>query len=313
MYRIRLIGRSSELNCHLLPIRAGEANRLATETSNTAPTSRTTHSFWAVMSPGPSRRLARALPISRRGIVLLRTYLIHTHHPPSSLYQPLYSLTVAGRHVPGLLTGNPAHNGFQLFPLAYEIMTSPIPDSLSYEQAVVLPLAISTAAAGLYQHDYLNLPLPPSTTKQNNNKTVLIWGGSSSVGATAVQLATASGLRVITTASSSNFEFVRSLGAAAVFDYKSASVVEDTVSEIKKGGSEFVGVYDAIGEVEKSVAPLAGVLKQLGKLDMQVSSVLPCDKNPYGLKSKFGTSSLPSPPPLPHPEHKHEHMSLNQY
>lgn len=199
-----------------------------------------------------------------------------------------------GRHVPGLLTGNPTHNGFQLYPLAYEIMTSPIPDTLSYERAVVLPLAISTAAAGLYQHDYLNLPFP-STTKQNNNKTVLIWGGSSSVGATAIQLATASGLRVITTASPSNFEFVRSLGAAAVVDYTSASAVGEIVSEIKKGDSEFAGVYDAISDMEKSVAPLAGILKQLDKLDMQVSSVLPCDKNPYGLKSKFGMSIPPSP------------------
>ncbi|KAJ5860305.1 zinc-binding oxidoreductase CipB [Penicillium soppii] len=37
-------------------------------------------------------------------------------------------------------------------------LAAAIPDNLSFEQAVVLPLAISTACAGLYQKEYLNLP-----------------------------------------------------------------------------------------------------------------------------------------------------------
>lgn len=193
-------------------------------------------------------------------------------------------------HMSGLLTGNPIHSGYQLYPLAYERLTAKIPDSLSFEQAVVLPLAISTAAAGLYLPDYLALPLPVLGDKPkptyDADKTVLIWGGSSSVGAAAIQLAVASGLRVITTSSEANHAYVRSLGASVVFNYKAESVVENIVNKVKQGKSELVGVYDAISE-ESSIAPIAGVLEGLGKKDLKIASVLPY-KEPRGLDAKLG-------------------------
>jgi NADPH:quinone reductase-like Zn-dependent oxidoreductase len=123
-------------------------------------------------------------------------------------------------------------------------LTSPIPDSLSYEKAVVLPLAISTAASGLYMKGFLNLPYPSKNAKAIN-KALLVNGASSSIGAVTVQLAVASGLKVIATASSSNFDFVKSLGATEVFDYKDKDIVDTLVLSLKKHG-EFVGVYDAI-------------------------------------------------------------------
>jgi NADPH:quinone reductase-like Zn-dependent oxidoreductase len=124
-----------------------------------------------------------------------------------------------------------------------------------------LPLALSTAAAGLYLPEYLGLPLP-STAPKSTGKTVLIWGGSSSVGATAIQLAIASGLEVVATASSPNHAFVKFLGASFVFDYKSISAVEQIVARLQH--SELVGVYDAIGE-EKSFTPLKAIAKQLAR------------------------------------------------
>lgn len=160
----------------------------------------------------------------------------------------------------------------------------------------MLPLAISTAAAGLYLPGYLGLDLPSPNanpdTEKKKKKTVLIWGGSSSVGATAIQLARASGLNVITTASMSNFAFVRDLGAVSVFDYRSESVVQDIVREIQGFGGEFVGIYDAISEEGKSLGPLAGILEGLGlglgKAGARIAGVLPVDGNKYGVESKFG-------------------------
>lgn len=161
----------------------------------------------------------------------------------------------------------------------------------------MLPLGISTAAAGLYLPGYLGLDLPspnanannPDTGKGKKKKTLLIWGGSSSVGATAIQLARASGLDVITTASVSNFAFVREMGAAAVFDYQSQSVVEDIVRQIQGDGGEFVGIYDAISEEGKSLGALAGILEGLGldKAGVKIAGVLPVDGNRYGVESKF--------------------------
>ena len=93
--------------------------------------------------------------------------------------------------------------------LPYEIPTA---------NGVVLPLGISTAAAGLFQKDFLKLPLP-TEDPEKLDRTVVIWGGSSSVGSCAIQLAVAAGADVITTASPSNFEYVKKLGAKSVFDY----------------------------------------------------------------------------------------------
>jgi NADPH:quinone reductase-like Zn-dependent oxidoreductase len=56
---------------------------------------------------------------------------------------------------------------------------------------------------------------PPKGTE---NTWVFVYGGSSGVGQFAVQLAKLSGYKVVTVASPRNHEFLKSLGADAVFD-----------------------------------------------------------------------------------------------
>jgi NADPH:quinone reductase-like Zn-dependent oxidoreductase len=158
-----------------------------------------------------------------------------------------------------------------------------IPSTLPFENAVVLPLALATAAAGLYPANGLNLPLP-STSSTQTKKTVLIWGGSSSVGSCAVQLAVASGIRVISTASAANHAFVRGMGADVVFDYRSDSVVNDIVEELK--GRQFVGVYDAISEGPCFDA-IAAVLGKVGK-KVPVVTVLPVEGEIKTFGAVFG-------------------------
>ncbi|KAK2736514.1 zinc-binding oxidoreductase [Colletotrichum kahawae] len=177
-------------------------------------------------------------------------------------------------HCHGLMTRNPANSAFQSFPIVTASLASLIPDSMTFEQAVVLPLAVSTACAGLYDKDLLNLPLPSTTKPKSIDKTILIWGGASSVGATAIQLATASGVTVITTASPANYDFFKSLGAGRVFDYRSPTVVEEISCALAE--TEFVGVYDAIGE-ESSYDAVSAILDRLNK-KVPVASVLPNDK-----------------------------------
>lgn len=133
--------------------------------------------------------------------------------------------------------------GFQEIVVVPENSVAKIPDSMTESDATVLPLAVSTASAGLYQpksETCLGLDLP-STKPVKSGKTLLVWGGSSSVGTAAIQLAVASGVTVIATCSKRNFELVEKLGAKP-FDYGSPSVVGDLVEELKKG--EFVGGYD---------------------------------------------------------------------
>ncbi|KAK5011058.1 hypothetical protein LTR28_006023 [Elasticomyces elasticus] len=147
-------------------------------------------------------------------------------------------------HALGLGTGKPGNGGFQHFTACNTIVVAKLPSNVSFTEGAVLPLAISTAAAGLYQPGYLELPFP-STSPKSTDKTLVVWGGSSSVGATTIQLAIASGVKVIATASKRNFDFVKSMGASEVFDYNSGSVVDDIVSAVGDK-SKFAGIYDAI-------------------------------------------------------------------
>jgi NADPH:quinone reductase-like Zn-dependent oxidoreductase len=107
----------------------------------------------------------------------------------------------------------------------------------------VLPLALSTAATGLFQQDHLGLPLP-TLDPPDRAETVLVWGASTSVGSNAVQLARCAGYRVIATASPHNFDYVRSLGAEAAFDYHHRTAVEQIIEAL--GDSPLAGTM-AIG------------------------------------------------------------------
>lgn len=149
-------------------------------------------------------------------------------------------------HALRLGNGETTHAAFQKYVLAEVQATAPLPDDVSFEAASALPLSLSTAAHGLYSKTHLGLPLPTSDPK-SSGKTILVWGGSGSVGAATVQLAVASGLEVVSTSSPKNFDFVKKLGATEVFDYNKPGVVADLVSALQ--GKDFVGAYD--GEVPR--------------------------------------------------------------
>lgn len=144
----------------------------------------------------------------------------------------------AGDRVVGLAVGqdksvnDPTEGAFQHHVLLRDHMATAIPPSLSWEQAAVLPLALSTAACCLFQKGQLALD-HPSVSPRATGKTVLIWGGSTSVGCNAIQLAVAAGYEVVSTASPRNHAYVRQLGASKVFDYKSRTVVRDIVQALK--------------------------------------------------------------------------------
>jgi NADPH:quinone reductase-like Zn-dependent oxidoreductase len=164
-------------------------------------------------------------------------------------------------HCISLTTGNNAHAGFQNYSILPEITVSPIPDSLSFEQAAVVPLGLSTAAAALYQKGFLNLPYPKTGSTKSSGKSILIWGGSSSVGGNAIQLAVASGVQVVATCSKRNFDYVKGLGATHVFDYNSDSVIDEIVEALQ--GTKFAGVFDSISE-ENTWKACGAVAEKLG-------------------------------------------------
>jgi len=184
----------------------------------------------------------------------------------------------------GLDTRKPQDAGFQHYSTAPASTTAHLPATISYTHGVVLPLAISTAATGLYspaEKGYLGLPYPslnpPSTTS-----TLLVWGASSSVGILTVQLAVASGARVVAVASSHNHALLQSLGASAVVDYKTGDVVSNTVQAVKDLGGNFVGIYDAIS-LEDSYRHVVPILEHLG--GNLATTLPPPETLPAGVKA----------------------------
>lgn len=152
-------------------------------------------------------------------------------------------------------TRNRASEGaFQAYVVLLEHMTSPLPDALSFEDATVLPLGISTAACGLFQADHLAMNAPSSEATPSG-QTLLVWGGSTSVGVNAIQLAVAAGYDVVAKASPRNHALLKRLGAAGVYDYRSPTVVADLIAALR--GRRMAGAI-AIGAV--STKPCIDVL-----------------------------------------------------
>jgi NADPH:quinone reductase-like Zn-dependent oxidoreductase len=145
------------------------------------------------------------------------------------------------------LRNNPAEGAFQTYSVVLERMAAHIPASMAFEAAAVLPLGLSTSACGLFLKDQLGLHYPRKDARPTG-ETVLIWGGASSVGSNAIQLAIAAGYEVIATASEQNFDYVRRLGASLVFDHKNRTVVSDVVRAFKHrtlAGAVAIGVGSA--------------------------------------------------------------------
>ncbi|KAG6361751.1 hypothetical protein INS49_009979 [Diaporthe citri] len=155
------------------------------------------------------------------------------------------------------VSGNAAEGAFQRYTLIREHMASPLPDHISYEQACVMPLTLSTAVYGLFHPSFLALDMPNvpsiSTSRKSAPRAVIITGGSSSVGANAIQLAVAAGYEVLSTSSPKNFDFVKKLGAAQVFDYNSKTLAADVLVALE--GRSLAGAY-AIGDGAVEVCTL---------------------------------------------------------
>jgi NADPH:quinone reductase-like Zn-dependent oxidoreductase len=144
-----------------------------------------------------------------------------------------------------------------------ELELVPIPEGWSFEEAAQLGVAPITALQCL--HETLELPSPfeARSTAGQPQRTILIWGGASAVGQYAIQFAKLCGLRVLTTASSKNFDLVKGLGADEVFDYRDEGAVEkiraatgnaldiaiDTISEGKTPAQVTGAIGDKGGEV----------------------------------------------------------------
>lgn len=162
---------------------------------------------------------------------------------------------------------------------------------MQFSTAVVLPVAISTASAALFERENLGLA-PPRAVVSNSSvagaegiSTILVWGGSTSVGCAAIQLARAVGMEVVTTASKHNFGLCKAVGAHQVFDRERDSVVDEIVAALQ--GKHLVGAFNAVGVQDAVQACIDVVVRTNGR--KFVATTLPVEEHldRKGVEVKF--------------------------
>jgi putative PIG3 family NAD(P)H quinone oxidoreductase len=136
---------------------------------------------------------------------------------------PAVTRVKAGDRVCALLTGG----GYAEYALADEGSCLPVPARLSLEEAAAIPETFFTVWANVFD----DAGLKPG-------ETLLVHGGTSGIGVTAIALAKAFGAKVVATASSpEKLEAILALGADAAFNYAADKWEEEIAAS---GGADVV-------------------------------------------------------------------------
>ena len=208
-------------------------------------------------------------------------------------FQPGDRVIGQAKPVPG---GINKYAAFQQYVVLKMPLIAKIPPEAEWTDAATLPLGINTAASCLFQDGTLALEMPlVSGQVSSRGQTIVIWGASSSVGSCGVQLAAAAGYEVFAVASWKNHDFVRSIGAARVFDQSDMGIVDDLVAVLS--AKDCVGAYDAIS-TEKTIGVLCEVLRR-SKGKKLVVSIMPGTEKlatkEVSVRTNFAASNADTP------------------
>lgn len=196
---------------------------------------------WVAQNPTDWKAMAAAPP----GRIIGCDFAGTVEDPNSSHWRK-------GQRVAGFVQGttvNPTRGVFAEYAVIESSLVYAIPDSITDQQAAVIPLAFATAVQALF----LRLGLPQPSHPAKSPFPILINGGTSSVGKYAIQLSKLAGLFVVATGSKRNHPLILSLGADAVVDYSDA----DWPSQVRTHtDNNLEYAFDCISEkgTQKSIA-----------------------------------------------------------
>src|SRR5436305_643784 len=142
----------------------------------------------------------------------------------------------------------------------YEVAAKP--KSLNFVEAAAVPMGALTAWQALVD-----------VAKLQPGQTVLIHGGSGGVGSFAIQIAKARGARVIATASTTNQDLLKQLGADMAVDYTKTKF-EDVAKDVD-------AVLDPVGK--ETLARSYGVVKKGGIVMSLVARPDPAELRKHGI------------------------------
>ncbi|MGZ8152659.1 MAG: NAD(P)H-quinone oxidoreductase [Methylovulum sp.] len=183
----------------------------------------------------------RPIPTPSANQVLIKVAAAGVNRPDVMQRQGLYPHPPGASDIPGLevagtivaLGDNISHlhegdkvcalvtgGGYAEYCLASAALCLPIPEGLSFTEAAALPETFFTVWSNIFDRAQLQ-----------PGETLLVHGGTSGIGTTAIQLAKAFNAKVIvTTGSEAKCEFCLQLGADAAINYKE----QDFVDEVKR-------------------------------------------------------------------------------
>ncbi|KAL7620573.1 hypothetical protein AAE478_009568 [Parahypoxylon ruwenzoriense] len=184
--------------------------------------------------------------------------------------------------------GAPDYGAFQQRLIVPARNVTPIPDNITFNEAATLPMAVATVWSG-----WETIGLSRGTSYSPSDKQgLLVWGASSSVGSMTVQSAKLLGFTVYATASSKHHQYIKSLGASRVFDYKEPSVEDTIVKAAKEDDLTFRYGYDAVGAIQ-SCQNILKALKGSGTAHLASAPPLkPDEATADGVETKFVAASL---------------------
>ena len=213
----------------------------------------------AIRAPGGPEVLVpeeRPIPVPGAGDILVKVAAAGVNRPDVMQRQGLYPPPKGAPDIPGLeIAGEVAAlgagarrwqvgdrvsalvvgGGYAQFCLAHETHALALPDGFSMVEAGAIPETFFTVWHNVFERGGLRA-----------GETLLVHGGSSGIGTTAIQLAKAFGARVITTAGSpEKCDACRKLGADLAVNYKQEDFVAATKAATDGRGAEVV--LDMVG------------------------------------------------------------------
>lgn len=209
------------------------------------------------------------------------------------------------------ILGKEAHSTFQQYVTMHAELVGHTPKSVTDEEAAGVCLAIMAVLAAFYHADGLDIqphPWQKGGDQAGKGKSIVVLGGSSSVGQYAIQLARLSGFSTIVTGSSpAHHELLKSFGATAVLDRNTATpsdyaqaasvhplgAVLDSVSSPETGveavkvlaAANPNGVPAAAGLPQSTMIHLLGIPDEVAEAARALPKANVATKNVWGLGS----------------------------
>jgi NADPH2:quinone reductase len=213
------------------------------------------------------------------------------HYPPPKGASDIPGLEIAGRVVAlgegarRFRTGDTVMalvpgGGYAQFCTVHESNALPVPQALSMTEAAAVPETFMTVWHNVFERGRLK-----------EGETLLVHGGSSGIGTTAIQLARALGSRVIVTAGSEDkCRACRELGAERAINYRQEDFVAATHEATAGRGADVI--LDMVGGdyIERNYAA-AAVDGRIVQIAFQASSRATVDFRPLMLKRLTHTGS----------------------